>query len=190
MRIITGSAKGIRLKTLEGDATRPTSERVKEAIFSMLQMDIEGREVLDMFAGSGQMALEALSRGAYSAVLLDRSPAAIKIITENAEKTKLSGSCDIKKEDYNDYIKKNRGKRFDIVFIDPPYASGFYIPALTALLRYDMLKETSIIVCESGAPAVFSELSEKYSTIKQVKYGNVFVTLLTPNFSMKGNDNE
>ncbi len=190
MRIITGKAKGIRLKTLEGDATRPTAERVKEAIFSMLQMDIENREVLDMFSGSGQMGLEALSRGASSAVMLDRSPAAIKIITENAEKTKLRASCEIKKEDYSDYIRRNSGKQFDIVFIDPPYSSGFYTTALSLLWQNDMLKSTSLVICESGNPDVCEEVSDKYSVIKQVRYGNIFVTLLSPILKTKGNENE
>ena len=190
MRIITGKAKGIRLRTLEGDATRPTAERVKEAIFSMLQMDIEGREVLDMFSGSGQMGLEALSRGASSAVMLDRSPAAIKIITENAEKTKLRALCEIKKEDYSDYIRKNCGKQFDIVFIDPPYSSGFYTTALSLLWQNDMLKPTSLVICESGDPDVCEEVIDKYSVIKQVRYGNIFVTLLSPILRTKGNENE
>ena len=109
MRIISGTAKGIRLKTLEGDATRPTAERVKEAVFSMLQGDIESRDVLDLFAGSGQMGLEALSRGASSAVLIDNSVNALKIIKENAEKTKLNDRCDIRKDEYLSYLKKNIG---------------------------------------------------------------------------------
>ena len=107
MRIITGKAKGIRLKTLEGDATRPTSERVKEAVFSMLMGDIEGREILDLFSGSGQMGLEALSRGASHAVLVDNSYHAINIIKENVEKTKLSPLCEIRKDDSLSFIKKS-----------------------------------------------------------------------------------
>ena len=99
MRIISGTARGIRLKTLEGDATRPTAERTKEAVFSMLQGDIEGRDVLDLFAGSGQMGLEAISRGAASAVLIDKSLDAVKIIKENAIKTRLESKCDIRKDE-------------------------------------------------------------------------------------------
>ncbi|MGN1048588.1 MAG: RsmD family RNA methyltransferase, partial [Eubacteriales bacterium] len=92
MRIITGSAKGVRLATLDGENTRPTTERAKEAVFSMLQFDIEGRRVLDLFAGSGQMGLEALSRGAASAVMVDHAKAAVEIIHKNIEKTKLEGA--------------------------------------------------------------------------------------------------
>ena len=114
MRIITGKAKGIRLKTLEGDATRPTSERVKEAVFSMLMGDIEDRVVLDLFSGSGQMSLEALSRGASRAVMIDKSNDAIKVITENAKKTKLDELCDIRRDDCLAFLQKNRMK-FDLI---------------------------------------------------------------------------
>ncbi len=183
MRIITGTAKGIRLKTLEGNATRPTAERVKEAVFSMLQMDIEGREVLDLFSGSGQMALEALSRGASSAVLLDSASAAISVITENANKTKLISKCTIRRSDYLDYIKRNKGKKFDIIFLDPPYASGYYKIALHALIENDMLKSTSMIVCESGEEMIFEgdeALSEKFVTVKQSRYSKTYITILSP----------
>lgn len=184
MRIITGSAKGIKLKTLEGDTTRPTAERVKEAVFSMLQMDIENREVLDLFSGSGQMALEALSRGANHAVLIDKSPMAINIIKENAQKTKLISQCDIRKEDFVEYIKKNSGKKFDIVFIDPPYASGFYQTALELLIKHQMLKESATVICESGDENIFadnSKLEKCYSIVKKVRYGRTYITLLNPN---------
>ena len=107
MRIITGRAKGVRLDTLEGVATRPTSERVKEALFSTLQFDIQDRSVLDLFSGSGQLALEALSRGAASAVMVDRSRDAIKIIKKNIEKTKLGDACEVYNCEFKEYILKN-----------------------------------------------------------------------------------
>ena len=156
MRIITGKARGVRLDTLEGVETRPTAERVKEAVFSMLQFDIEGRSVLDLFSGSGQMALEALSRGASEAVLIDKSKNAMRVIEKNAEKCRLTDMCKIINSDALDYIRRNKGKKFDIIFLDPPYASGFYQPVLNALYVNDMLKPTSIIVCESD----FGELLE------------------------------
>ena len=184
MRIITGKAKGVNLKTLEGDTTRPTSERVKEAVFSMLQFDIEGRRVLDLFAGSGQMGLEALSRGADSAVLIDKSADAVKIIQENALKCKLYPSCEIRRFDYLDYIKRNRGEKFDIIFLDPPYALKFYAPALRNLLDCNMLKPSSLIVCESGEEEIFdgdSELADKYVIFKQSRYSRSYITILMPN---------
>jgi 16S rRNA (guanine(966)-N(2))-methyltransferase RsmD len=183
MRIITGSAKGIRLKTLEGVATRPTAERVKEAVFSMIQMDIEGREVLDLFSGSGQMALEALSRGASSAVMLDNSASAIAVINENAIKTRLADRCTVRKTDYLDYIRRNKGKKFDIIFLDPPYASGFYKLALRALVDNDMLKSTTLIVCESGEDTIYGDdtsLADLFHIVKQSRYSKTFITIISP----------
>lgn len=179
MRIITGKARGVRLNTLEGDATRPTAERVKEAVFSKLQFDIEGRSVLDLFAGSGQMALEALSRGADRAVLIDKSKSAIRVIEKNAEKTKLADLCEIKNSEALDYIRRNAGKSFDIIFLDPPYASGMYRPVLKALSEYGMLKPTSIIVCESDSEELIkgdTELEHIYNVTKTAKYGKAVVT--------------
>ena len=183
MRIITGKARGIKLVSLEGEATRPTAERVKEAVFSMIQFDIEGRSVLDLFSGSGQLALEALSRGASHAVMTDKSKDAVRIIKTNAEKTKLASDCEIYNCDYKEYITKNRGKKFDIIFVDPPYAQNLYVSVLSMLLEADMLKSTSIIICESGEEDIFGDnkvLSDRFEVIKSVRYSHSYITLLTP----------
>lgn len=182
MRIITGSARGIKLLTLEGTETRPTAERTKEAIFSMLQFDIEGRRVLDMFAGSGQMALEALSRGASSAVMLDKSRSAVDIIRKNAEKTRLADKCDIYCTDCKDYLSRNKDDAFDIVFIDPPYASDLVKKSLALLLKARAIKPTTIIVCESNAEIKIEddeELKHAYEVVKSAKYGIAHVNILT-----------
>ena len=182
MRIITGKARGIRLETLQGDATRPTSERAKEAVFSMLQFDIEGREVLDLFAGSGQMGLEAVSRGAASATFVEKSKQAAAVISKNIEKTRLSESCRLLSSDVTDFIRAFKGKKkYDIVFIDPPYALRAVAPTLKALLDADMLKATSIVVCESEEEDVFEkglDVKEKFEIIKVAKYGAAHVTVL------------
>ena len=182
MRIITGKAKGIKLETLKGDNTRPTSERAKEAVFSMLQFDLEGREVLDLFAGSGQMGLEAVSRGAAGATFVDKSKDAAAIIAKNIEKTRLSDSCRLLCSDVNDFIRafKNR-KKYDIVFIDPPYKLYAVAATLKALSDADMLKPTSLIVCESEEEDVFAnspEIGEKFETLKLAKYGAAHVRVL------------
>ena len=181
MRIITGKAKGIRLNTLEGMATRPTAERVKEAMFSMIQFDIEGRRVLDLFAGSGQLGLEAISRGADSAVLIDQSRQAIRVIQENAEKTKLASQCTVLQADALEYLRRSRGMQYDIVFLDPPYASGLYLPILRALIENGILKPHSMIVCESDFDEIFRnepELADRFSVVKQSKYSKTVITIL------------
>lgn len=184
MRIITGRARGIKLNTLEGENTRPTSERAKEAVFSMIQFDIEGREVLDLFAGSGQMGLEAVSRGAASATFIDKSRDAAKVISQNIEKTKLSEFCRLLNSDVQDFIRVTRGrKKYDVVFIDPPYALRAVAPTLKALLNGEMLKPTSIIVCESEEADIFendSALAEKFEIVKKAKYGVAHITIVKP----------
>ena len=186
MRIITGKARGIKLNTLEGENTRPTSERAKEAVFSMIQFDIEGREVLDLFAGSGQMGLEAVSRGAANATFIDKSKDAARVISQNMEKTKLSASCRLFNSDVQDFIRVTKGrKKYDVVFIDPPYALRAVAPTLKALLDGEMLKSTSIIVCESEESDIFendSGLSEKFEIIKKAKYGVAHITIVKPIF--------
>lgn len=178
MRIITGSAKGAKLLTLEGLNTRPTAERTKEAVFSKLQFDLEGRSVLDLFAGSGQMGLEALSRGAAEAVLCDKSKDAIAIITKNAEKTRLKDKSMILCADYADCLVRmaSLGKRFDIVFLDPPYASDMLSDALRLLCEKKLLKAGSLVVCES-ADADFA-VPPALEPVKQTKYGIARVTIL------------
>ncbi|MBQ4602115.1 MAG: 16S rRNA (guanine(966)-N(2))-methyltransferase RsmD [Clostridia bacterium] len=176
MRIITGTARGTKLVTLEGEATRPTSERTKESVFSMLQFDIEGRRVLDLFGGSGQMGLEALSRGAASATIVDQSPDAVKIIKANAQKTKLFDRCVILTKDYKAYLKGTKEK-FDIIFLDPPYDTNMLSEAMRIILDRDMLNYQGTIVLESGNDDIpeYGELTLR----RHYKSGRAYVTVLT-----------
>lgn len=184
MRIITGSARGITLKTLEGDNTRPTPERVKEAVFSSIQFDIEGKTMLDLFAGSGQMGLEALSRGAEKVTFADASRDAINIVTENAKKAKLYQRANVLCMDWQSYIKAAGGRnRFDYIYLDPPYALGILPEVLTAIYDADMADEASLVICESEKPLKTAEnvmLAARYDEIKSVKYGRVYITYLKP----------
>ena len=183
MRIITGKARGVRLETLEGLNTRPTAERAKEAVFSMLAFDIEGRRVLDLFAGSGQMGLEALSRGAVSAVMVDCARAAVDIIKKNTAKTKLEGAEIVCADSvlWLDGAAK-KGLSFDIVFMDPPYAEKLLPRCLEKLLRGNLLKSTSLIVCESGAQEDLfcgdEALADRFDVIKSTRYGVAYVNIL------------
>ena len=184
MRIITGSARGVSLFTLPGESTRPTAERTKEAVFSMIQFDIEGRKVLDLFAGSGQLALEALSRGAAQAVLCDNSREAVNIIKKNAEKSRLIDKCKIYASDAKTLIGRLGEERFDIVFLDPPYALKTIPSVLSLLIENNRLKQTTIIVCETSESAdVFGGntiLENSFNIKKQTRYGAACVTIMSP----------
>ncbi len=184
MRIITGRARGIRLETLEGEMTRPTSERAKEAIFSRLQFELEGRRVLDLFAGSGQMGLEAVSRGAVHAVLVDQSKDAVAVIRKNAEKTRLGEDCTIICSDFSAFLRAHRGRDpFDIVFIDPPYPMNACRAAVEAVLDNRLLKPHGILVLESAESdplGVNTPLAASFEVLKAAKYGKAYVTILTP----------
>ncbi|MBQ9121736.1 MAG: 16S rRNA (guanine(966)-N(2))-methyltransferase RsmD [Clostridia bacterium] len=185
MRIITGSARGANLETLEGEATRPTSQRVKEAVFSMIQFEIEGRSVLDLFAGSGQLGLEALSRGAARATFCDNSRDAVEIVIRNAKKTRLFDRCRIGVNDYATAIRSMAKKeKYNLIFIDPPYAADLCPEVLRRLVDADLCAPGAILVCESGQEDVLGgdeELAKKYRVIKKSRYSISYITLLTPN---------
>ena len=175
MRIITGSARGTKLQTPAGDTTRPTAERVKEAVFSMIQFEIEGRRVLDMFGGSGQLALEALSRGAASAVICDTSSEAIKAIKANAVKTRLYDRCVILNTDAMRYAAGRSGEKFDIVFIDPPYASGLQQKALETLAQAGKIAPGGIVICESAEEADY--LPDGFRVRRSTSYSKKYITV-------------
>ena len=176
MRVITGSARGAKLKTLEGLATRPTSDRVKEAIFNIIQFDIEGRRVLDLFGGSGQLAIEALSRGAEYAVLVDQSAEAVKVIKDNLKKVKFDQKASVFQMDYLRYLSTAREK-FDIIFLDPPYAEKSLENALQKISEIDILSDGGIIICER--PIEKEELPEISNLMRSrdYQYGKILITL-------------
>ncbi len=178
MRIITGSARGTRLETLEGEEiTRPTPERVKEAVFNMLAFDLEGRRVLDLFAGSGQMGLEALSRGAASALFCDNNRQAVEIIKRNAQKTKLMSQTRVLNTDYKAVIRSLAGKeQFDIILLDPPYDSDMVQDAIDRILRAGIASERAIIVCESDRKEPFT--GEGLTLHRHNRYGRIYITVL------------
>ncbi len=176
MRIITGKARGVNLLTIEGELTRPTTQRAKEGIFSAIQFELEGKKVLDLFSGSGQMALEALSRGADSAVMIDENPEAVELIKENAKKTKLIKNCRISRMDYSEYLKSASGReKFDIVFLDPPYSKSMKDEVLKKLLRAGILSDGAIVVCETDKDDIDGDiyclrLRKKYKYSRVLTY--------------------
>ncbi len=183
MRIITGKARGTKLHTLAGEATRPTAERTKEAVFSIINFDIAGARVLDLFAGSGQLGLEALSRGARYAVFNDSSREAAAIIRANVEKTHFGDACEILSTDWQAALRRFAGReRFELSFLDPPYAGRFLPKVLAKLLEWDLLSEGSVIVCESADEGdVFGgneALKNQFKVRRVARYGAACVTVL------------
>ena len=176
MRVITGKARGVVLKTPDGQTTRPTAERVKEALFSVINFDIPGMEVLDLFGGTGQLGIEALSRGAKSAVFVDAGEPACKLIRENLKRTKLEGCAKVVRADYLTYLRGCKEK-FGIIFLDPPYAEVFLENALNCITEIDILQSGGIIVAERPLEKVEMPDFPGYSRSKDYKYGNTLVTL-------------
>lgn len=148
MRVISGKARGTILYTLEGEATRPTLDRVKEALFNILQNEIRDARVLDLFAGSGALGIEALSRGAKEVIFSDKSVKAIQIIKKNIEKTHFEKQCDIVNQDYEKIIKNSKEK-FDVIFLDPPYEADIATNAVKLIMEYELLQEDGMIVLET-----------------------------------------
>lgn len=176
MRVITGKARGVLLKTPEGMQTRPTSDRVKEALFSIVNFDLPGANVLDLFAGTGQLGIEALSRGAKHAVFVDAREDACKIVRENLRRTKLENEAKVVRSDYLDYLRRCK-ERYDIILLDPPYAEVFLENALKCITEIDILQSGGIIVTERPAGKELSLVFEGYTRSKDYKYGNTLLTL-------------
>ena len=174
LRIITGSAKGKKLVTLEGEATRPTSERIKGAMFSSIQFDIEDRRVLDLFAGSGQLGLEALSRGAESVTFVDSEREAMEIVKKNATSLGFFSSCRYSVADYRNYIRKASGRdKYDLVFIDPPYAMECCVDALQRLKDAELIIPGALVVIESGTEQIdlSAPIFSAFEVLKSTAYG-------------------
>lgn len=176
MRVITGSARGVQLKTPEGLVTRPTTDRVKEAMFSIIQFDIPGASVLDLFGGTGQLGIEALSRGAQSAVFVDAGEPACRLIRENLKKTRLEGQIKVIRSDYMDYLSRCR-EQFDIILLDPPYAEVFLENALKCITEIDILRSNGIIVTERPLGKELLWEFPGYHRSKDYKYGNTLLTI-------------
>ncbi len=176
MRVITGKARGVALKTPDGMKTRPTADRVKEAMFSIIQFDILGAKVLDLFGGTGQLGIEALSRGAESAVFVDAGEDACKLIKENLKRTRLEGQGRVVRSDYLAYLNRCR-EEFSIVFLDPPYAEVFLENALKKLMEIDILQSGGIIVAERPLEKDLDVELTGFTRSRDYKYGKTLLTI-------------
>ncbi len=174
MRVITGIAKGRRLKTLEGNDVRPTTDKVKEAIFSSIQFDIEHSSILDLFSGSGQLGIEAISRGAKSAVFVDLNPDAIKVVNENLAATNFENQAKVVRSDCFSFIAATNDV-FDIAFLDPPYRDGILEKTLSAVTG--VMSNNGIIVCERPLDISLPEYVNGFRETKQLKFGKILVSV-------------
>ena len=176
MRVITGKARGIVLKTPSGMATRPTADRVKEAIFNIIQFDIPTASVLDLFGGTGQLGIEALSRGANRAVFIDEREDACKLIKENLKRTKLEAYGRVIRSDYMSYLKSCKDK-FDIILLDPPYAEVYLENSLKMITEIDILQSGGIIVTERPLGKDLPWEFPGFERSRDYKYGKTLITI-------------
>ncbi len=176
MRVITGTARGRKLKDLPGVDTRPTTDKVKESIFNIVQFDVEGRRVLDLFAGTGQLGIEALSRGAEKCVFVDASRAAAAVVKENVAHTGFESKSRVAQADALSFLGSCREK-FNLAFLDPPYASPLLEEALKRMAEIDIMSENGIIVCESAADKLLPQLLPPYEMGREYRYGKIKLTL-------------
>ena len=175
MRVITGKAKGVLLKTPDGMLTRPTTDRVKEAMFSIIQFDLPTASVLDLFGGTGQLGIEALSRDAKKAVFVDENEAACRLIRENLKRTKLEEQGRVVRSDYAAFLKSCKEK-FDIIFLDPPYAEVFLENSLKIITEIDILRSGGIIVAERPLGKDLPWEFDGFIRSKDYKYGKIVLT--------------
>ena len=176
MRVVAGRAKGVALKTPDGMLTRPTADRVKEAMFSIIQFDLPGARVLDLFGGTGQLGIEAISRGAKSAVFVDAREDACRLIRENLKRANMSSECTVVRSDYLAFLKKCTDS-FDIVLLDPPYAEEFLEKSLKMITEIDILQSGGIIIAERPVGKDLPWDFSGYTRSKDYKYGKTLLTL-------------
>ena len=175
MRIISGSARGRKLKEPQGMDTRPTTDKVKESLFNIIQFDLEGRRVLDLFGGTGQLGLEALSRGSAHCTFVEQRREAVALIRENLKLTGLTDRARVVNGEALSYLA-SAGERFDLVFLDPPYAAGLWKPALEAVSRFDILSDHGIIICESPRDEALPEAVGLCRVHRTYRYGRIKLT--------------
>lgn len=180
MRVITGIAKGRRINAPEGLDVRPTTDKVKEAVFSAIQFEIEGTYVLDLFAGSGQMGIEAISRGASKAVFVDSSQRSIRCINDNLRSIGLEKQSEVINRDSYDYIKLTK-KTFDIIILDPPYRHNHIDNILPFVAK--KVNDGGLIICEYETEANEPSIPEGFTIRKTYRYGKINVSILCKSFS-------
>lgn len=173
MRVITGSARGRRLETLDGEDVRPTTDRIKEAVFSIIQFETEGRVFLDLFAGSGQMGIEALSRGAKQAYFVDSAKKSVETVKRNLKTTRLEADAKVYQTDFRSFLSMQPVKA-DVAFLDPPYRTGVLQEALA--LTAPHMRETGVMIAENPLGEPLAEAYGDFVRVRQYRYGKIQIT--------------
>ena len=180
MRIITGRARGLQLNTPKNMDVRPTADRVKESVFNIIGNKIVQAQVVDFFAGTGNLGLESWSRGAAGITFIDMSKESLRIVESNIQKCKAQESCTVLKGNAVQVIERlyQQGKRFDFAFCDPPYNKGWLDQIMTALEKYRLLQEGGYLVMERSPQEELKRLPEHYTLIRSAKYGDTVVDFI------------
>ena len=186
MRVISGSARGRKLLSLEGEATRPTTDRVKESMFNLCMDYVRSAAVLDLFAGSGALGIEALSRGAEKCTFVENASDALDVVRKNLENTRLSDAAHIHRGDAISFLDKTK-ETYSLIFLDPPYDGGFYIPVLSKIREKGILQNDGILVMEMRADMEIS-LPEGFSVLKERTYGKIKIVIIIQR--KEGEDND
>ena len=175
MRVISGTARGRRLKELPGMDTRPTTDKVKEALFNIIQFEIEGRQVLDLFGGTGQLGIESLSRGAAHCTFVDSGRQAVAVIRDNLKTVDFSDRSMVHQGDAVSFLSGCR-RKFDVILLDPPYQTDLLEKCIQTITRFDILSEHGIMICESAAEKQMPEPELPYEKGREYRYGTIKLT--------------
>ena len=176
MRIISGEAGGRKLREPKGMDTRPTTDKVKESLFNIIQFELEGRRVLDLFAGTGQLGLEALSRGAEHCTFVDQRREAAALVKENVKLCRFEDRARVVQGESQAFLRAC-GEKFDVIFLDPPYQTNLLEQCIEKITRFDILREHGIIVCESGTEWTIPPLEPPYEAGREYRYGQIKLTV-------------
>ena len=175
MRVVSGTARGCKLQPVPGMNTRPTTDRVKENVFNLIQDHVRGAEVLDLFAGTGQLGIEALSRGAAHCDFVEHNKTAYGIVSKNVESARVKAKTALHRTEAAEFVSKAGRERYDVIFLDPPYGGVILENALKQIETFDILSVNGIIICES---AVEDRFSHGFAVVRERRYGATMITIL------------
>lgn len=178
LRVISGKARGLKLDAPKNQDVRPTTDRVKESLFNMINSYIMDSNILDLFAGTGSLGIECLSRGAKNCVFVDKSKDSINIVRSNVKKARVENESTILNVDFKDAVKRlsTQNQKFDVIFMDPPYYENMFIECLKSIDKFNLLDEDGIIVVEHDTKDLFEDSIGRLNKSREKKYGNTTLT--------------